>query len=395
MAAAPAFGLTVFWVVRVTDHFEEMLIAPNPADILGRPSSSAAQAARGLGRDILRHQVLKLHHVAPIASEVVGIDEADAVIPAEVSEPNFGLIEHAGVHLACQLIARLRITIAETTDLEGVQVVVPPVEGGLQNEVEATQIPVDRDYEPPPDHRLDVEQLHVQLASVRGLEEHGRSCCLQRAKCATPSSSVPDALQTGRNSWSWIRCSMNLFKRLFARTKPKARPLSSDKPPSVTPSSTSVQEDVRDLTSLEDGASLRRTAKPDREEPTAPPAPAQAPDPDDVTDDDGEDPDDIDTGSEDPTLGSGETLKIDLPTPGELLDARSEAERLALAGPHRITPNDPAGPGSLAEALGRLEAEGRVYSEVVDDPDVGFYILYRPGAAGPMPHQATGRLVTE
>ena len=188
---------------------------------------------------------------------------------------------------------------------------------------------------------------------------------------------------------------MNLFKRLFARAKPKARPLSSDKPPSVTPSSTSVREDLGELTSLGDGASLRRTAKPDWEEPTVPPAPPQAPDPHDVTDDDGEDPDDIDTESEDPTLGSGETLKIDLPTPGELLDARSEAERLALAGPHRITPNDPAGPGSLAEALDRLEAEGRVHSEVVDENDVGFYILYRPGAVDPMPHQATEQPVTE
>ncbi len=121
MAAAPALRLAVFGMVRIIDHLEELLIAANSADILGRPSSRAAQAARALGRYILRQQV-QLHPVAPVISEVVGIDEANAIIPAEVSQPNLGLIEHASVQLACQLVARLRIAIAEATDLERVQV---------------------------------------------------------------------------------------------------------------------------------------------------------------------------------------------------------------------------------------------------------------------------------
>ncbi len=173
---------------------------------------------------------------------------------------------------------------------------------------------------------------------------------------------------------------MNLFKRLFTRTKPRATPLSSDPAPDVTQPPPSVPEAATQLTSPEDGARLTRTAMLAREELIAPPAPPADKYADDVGDDDGEDPDDADAEGEDLTLGSGETLKIDLPTAGELLDARSEAERLALAGSHRITPNDPAGPGSLAEALARLEAEGRVHSEVVDDPALGFYILYQPVA---------------
>ena len=169
---------------------------------------------------------------------------------------------------------------------------------------------------------------------------------------------------------------MNLFKRLFTRTKR----LSSDTPPDVTQPPPSVPEAANALTSPEDGARITRSAMLAREELIAPPAPPADKYADDDGDDDGEDPDDTDAEEEDPTLGSGETLKIDLPTAGELLDARSEAESLALAGSHRITPNDPAGPGSLAEVLGRLEAEGRVHSEVVDDPEVGFYILYQPVA---------------
>ena len=171
---------------------------------------------------------------------------------------------------------------------------------------------------------------------------------------------------------------MNLFKRLFTRTKPRATPLSSDSPPDVTQPPPSGPEAANELTSPEDGARLTRPAMLAREELIAPPAPPADKYADDVGDDDGEDPDDADAEEEDPTLGSGETLKIDLPTAGELLDARSQAESLALAGSHRITPNDPAGPGSLAEALARLEAEGRVHSEVVDDPASGFYILYQP-----------------
>ena len=187
---------------------------------------------------------------------------------------------------------------------------------------------------------------------------------------------------------------MNLFKRLFTRPKPRATPPSSDSPPDVTQPPSSVPDAANELTSPEDGARLTRTAMLVREELIAPPAPPADKYADDVGDDDGEDPDDADAEGEDPTLSSGETFKIDLPTAGELLDARSEAERLALAGSHRITPNDPAGPGSLAEALARLEAEGRVHSEVVDDPEVGFYLLYQPIAAGPLSHQATGQVIT-
>ena len=58
--------------------------------------------------------------------------------------------------------------------------------------------------------------------------------------------------------------------------------------------------------------------------------------------------------------------------------ARSDAARLALSSPQRITPNDPGGPGSLAEVLAALEARGLVTSRVVEDAEVGFHLLYEP-----------------
>ena len=99
----------------------------------------------------------------------------------------------------------------------------------------------------------------------------------------------------------------------------------------------------------------------------------------------GEDDDDVDPeelpgedDADDPTIGRSEPLQISLPIPEEILAARQGDERLALSGPHRITPNDPAGPGSLAETLMRLEAQGLVISQIIDDPEDGFYILYTP-----------------
>jgi hypothetical protein len=59
---------------------------------------------------------------------------------------------------------------------------------------------------------------------------------------------------------------------------------------------------------------------------------------------------------------------------------RAAAEAQGLAGPHKIFPHDPAGPGSLAETLARLEAEGRVTSRVCDDSEAGFYVLYEPAS---------------
>ena len=178
---------------------------------------------------------------------------------------------------------------------------------------------------------------------------------------------------------------MNLLKRFFTRTKPRPTPPSSDPPFSVTQTPTGVQEPTNEPLSPTVGALPIGTTKSARNELVGPQAPTLDRYAEDVGD---EESGDADMEGGDSMFGLEESLKIDLPTNGEILCARAEAEHLALATAHRITPNDPAGPGSLAEALGRLEAEGRVHSEIVDDPEVGFCILYRPLACGPMTGEA-------
>ena len=62
----------------------------------------------------------------------------------------------------------------------------------------------------------------------------------------------------------------------------------------------------------------------------------------------------------------------------EIAAARAAAEAQALSGPHRIFPSSPAGPGSLFEALKRLEELGRVSGRFVEDPVAGPHLAYAP-----------------
>jgi hypothetical protein len=107
--------------------------------------------------------------------------------------------------------------------------------------------------------------------------------------------------------------------------------------------------------------------------PVPQPAAAETPDLDEEDDEEPEGGDD-----EDPTIGRYEPLDEKALNAGDLKVLRAEAEALALSGPHKVGPSDPAGPGSLLETLMRLEEEGRMVSRVCDDPETGFYILYEP-----------------
>jgi hypothetical protein len=98
----------------------------------------------------------------------------------------------------------------------------------------------------------------------------------------------------------------------------------------------------------------------------------------DVADEPDDESDDDESDGPDPTLGRYEELQVEVLVAEEIDAQRAAAEAEGLSGPHKVFPHDPAGPGSLAETLARLEADGRVTSRVCDDPDSGFYVLYEP-----------------
>jgi len=103
-------------------------------------------------------------------------------------------------------------------------------------------------------------------------------------------------------------------------------------------------------------------------------------DDEDVAEELDDESDEPDPTEPDPTLGRYEELHVEILDAKEIDAQRAVAEAEGLSGPHKIFPHDAAGPGSLAETLARLEAEGRVTSRVCDDADSGFYVLYEPAS---------------
>lgn len=87
-----------------------------------------------------------------------------------------------------------------------------------------------------------------------------------------------------------------------------------------------------------------------------------------------EEEDDPDAGP-DPFI-SGAPIAFEFPADVEAL--RQQARIEALGREHKLPLFTPAGPGSLAEALNGLTAEGHVEAEFVDDAVEGPYMHYRP-----------------
>ncbi len=126
--------------------------------------------------------------------------------------------------------------------------------------------------------------------------------------------------------------------------------------------------------------SLVQTAPPPPSAPVAPPPESHVilldlADEEDI----GDDPED-ESDEPDPTIGRYEELHVPILDAGEIVAQRAAFETEGLSRPHKVFPHDPAGPGSLAETLARLESEGRVTSRICDDVENGFYVLYEPAA---------------
>ncbi len=100
-------------------------------------------------------------------------------------------------------------------------------------------------------------------------------------------------------------------------------------------------------------------------------------------DEDVEDEPDDESDEPDPTVGRYEELRVPVLDADEIDAQRAAAEAEGLARPHKVFPHDPAGPGSLAETLARLEARGRVTSRVCEDAEHGFYVMYEPTTEAP------------
>lgn len=182
---------------------------------------------------------------------------------------------------------------------------------------------------------------------------------------------------------------MNWLSRLLGKSKsdpsrpaPVAPDSESDarrpRPaPDAAPSSPGAERTVETAPEAERPLAARPHTAPSQETTDA----AERFEADDDPPEDTEDAEDTD--ERDPTIGRYDPLDETTLGDADLQAMRLQAERLALSGPHKVGPADSAGPGSLLEALMRLEGEGLVVSRVCDDPETGFYVLYQPGPRQP------------
>jgi hypothetical protein len=167
---------------------------------------------------------------------------------------------------------------------------------------------------------------------------------------------------------------LKFIAKLFGGGRPSA-PYAS-----APPSPRSIE--APELSALEPLAPGVSTPPPVAPNPPPPPPP---PEPTVVLlelteDEDVEEEPDDESDEPDPTLGRYEELRVPVLDAAEIDAQRAAAEAEGLARPHKVFPHDPAGPGSLAETLARLEARGRVTSRVCEDAEHGFYVMYEPTA---------------
>ena len=129
---------------------------PDPAAVLRRPIPAPAGAARvghsRLGRDDLLHNDV----VPPVVAEVVAVHHLRPLGPGHLGERGGGLVLPFSPVVI--LVRRAELTAHR---LEGVQVIVVPVEGDLQDRVHEVQRHRAGNLKPPPDRRLRAVQAHL------------------------------------------------------------------------------------------------------------------------------------------------------------------------------------------------------------------------------------------
>jgi hypothetical protein len=87
----------------------------------------------------------------------------------EVQQANFSLIEDPRIVVGRVLRQDLNVSIPETTNAEFIEVIVPPVECGLNSEMQMLQVPMNWRNQTAPDARLGFVDRNSDLYSVAAL----------------------------------------------------------------------------------------------------------------------------------------------------------------------------------------------------------------------------------
>ncbi|KUM25558.1 hypothetical protein AU467_25585 [Mesorhizobium loti] len=155
MTAAPAPHVSMFGILPVGHDGQEILKTAGTADIFRWPGASAIYAGRCPWNRVQGQEFLDCDEMLPVIAEVIKVDEREAWAALEIQKPDLIFIKGPGLSFIFYLAELFRIAIAQTANLELVQVVVPPVEGGLDDEMQLSKMPVPWNDHAAPHGRLD------------------------------------------------------------------------------------------------------------------------------------------------------------------------------------------------------------------------------------------------
>lgn len=88
----------------------------------------------------------------------------------EVEQADLSLIENTRIAVGRVFRQDLDVSIPQTADAELIKMIVPPVECGLNSEMQMLQVPMDRQEQTAPDVRLDAVDGNSDRHGVRGFE---------------------------------------------------------------------------------------------------------------------------------------------------------------------------------------------------------------------------------
>src|ERR1035437_3566297 len=152
----PIHVLLVLLVVRVPDRFEDHRIHVSTPDVLGWARPLAFETHRELEHQIQRAHRLDDHLVAPVVPEVVLVFESRP-LSHHFGQPHRLVVDVGHLEL------RVGDPIANTVNLEAVQVIVLPAHRRLEDRVQFRHGDASGNKEASPDHRDVILQRDAQL----------------------------------------------------------------------------------------------------------------------------------------------------------------------------------------------------------------------------------------
>lgn len=163
---APTLDVGVFRVARIPHHLEEMLISRDPADVFRRPCKGTVLADGLFGKYIKPKPFLQFNRMSPVVAEVICVGKS-ASGSRKILKLNIPFIENTRIIWTRPIFQKGDIAKAQSADVEFVEMVVPPIERGLNSKVEVFEIPVCRYEQTPPDGWLDTINRYTKANGVR------------------------------------------------------------------------------------------------------------------------------------------------------------------------------------------------------------------------------------